>query len=528
MPVRMVDDEPGQDDYNDNGGGGGGNRGGGGGGGGLFNLLPLVLLLFRSKAGIVVLVLGVAAYFILGRGGCGNLFNQAQANSAFSTGGKLDEQEFAKASVYEGLTADDVRNPLPEAVSLLKFAPDRQNQGRQGSCVAWSSAYAAQTILMSASRGTSPNQQAFSPSYMYNQIGLDGCQGSYIIRAMELMSQKGGVAFNSFPYSDADCSRNPTGLDGEAAANRIHGFNRLTSTEEPRGINIRAVKEHLAKDAPVVIGMMVGGSFMEGMMGQRLWQPTADDRRQMGFGGHAMSVIGYDDRMQAFQIMNSWGPEWGENGIGWVSYADFAEFVREAYGMDPLPQQGAALNQPFDCEIGLVAVDGKGKPQNYITLNGGAANTFSSATVAKNSKFKVEVKNSTPCYVYVFGQETDGSSYTLFPYPTKEDAAKTAYTPYCGITGARLFPRKQSMSPDAVGAKDYIAVVVSKNELDWYKLNQSISQTKTNYAVAVSTALSPMGSSKISVSSTGKGNMKFTAPAGEKGVTYAVVEINKQ
>jgi hypothetical protein len=524
MPIRMTDDPQDPNEYNDNSGG----RRRTGGGGGLFNLLPLLLGLFRTKFGWVILLLGAAAYFFLGQNGNGGGFMDTV--SQFATGGFLDKREFAKAPVYEGLADDNTKNPLPEYISLAKFAPERQNQGRQGSCVAWSSAYGAHTILQAASRGTAPNQTAFSPSYMYNQIGLDGCQGSYIIRAVELMQKKGGVPFNTFPYTDQDCSREPpTSLDAMAAQNKIHGYNRLTSTEDPEGLNIRAVKEHLAKDAPVVIGMMVGGSFMEGMMGQKVWQPTQQDYNMQGFGGHAMCVIGYDDKLAggSFQIMNSWGPEWGENGLGWVRYGDFKEFVREAYGIDPLPKQGQALNQSFDCQVGLMQVDDKAKPTTYIPLKNAGANLFTSATVAKGIRFKAEVKNSTECYVYIFGKETDGSSYTLFPYPSKDDATKTAYSAYCGITGFRLFPKNKSMTPDDIGNKDYIAVVVSKNELDWYKLNQAISTNKTNYSAAVSTALSG-SSSNISVSSTGSGNLRFTAPAGQKGVAYAIVEINKQ
>ncbi|MCU0335998.1 MAG: DUF4384 domain-containing protein [Chitinophagaceae bacterium] len=530
MPIRMTDDPQDPNEYNDQGGrGGGGGFPRGGGGGGLLNLLPLLLMLFRKPGGLLIVILVVGAYFLLGQKGCGSLLQNA--SSTFATGGTLSKEQFAKAQVYEGLTDDDVRNPLPEYVSLLKFAPARQNQGQQGSCVAWSSAYAAQTILMAASRGQNPDQLAFSPAYMYNQIGLDGCQGSYIIRAMNLMQQKGGVPANLFPYDETNCSRNPPNeLDAVAAANRIHGFNRLTSTEAPEGISIRAVKEHLASGAPVVIGMMVGGSFMQGMMGQKVWLPEQSDYSQMGFGGHAMAVIGYDDKLAggAFQIMNSWGPEWGENGVGWVRYADFKEFVREAYGVDPLPAQGAALQQNFDCEIGLVKVDEKAKPAGYIPLSSSGANLFSSSTVAKGTRFKIEVKNSTECYVYVFGQETDGSSYTLFPYPLATDATKTAYTAYCGITGYRLFPKNKSMTPDSIGTRDYMAVVVSKNELPWYQLNQAISAAGTNYSSAVATALQPYGAGRLQVSRSSQGNMRFTANAGEKGVAYAIVEVNKQ
>ena len=75
--------------------------------------------------------------------------------------------------------------------------------------------------------------------------------------------------------------------------------------------------------------MMVGQSFMQDMKGQELWRPSGMDESQMGMGGHAMCVIGYDDRKfgGAFQIMNSWGPEWGKNGVAWVKYGDFKNYV---------------------------------------------------------------------------------------------------------------------------------------------------------------------------------------------------------
>lgn len=55
--------------------------------------------------------------------------------------------------------------------------------------------------------------------------------------------------------------------------------------------------------------MMVGGSFMQDMMGQVKWMPTQSDYTMQGIGGHAMCVIGYDDlkfgKDGGFQIMNS-------------------------------------------------------------------------------------------------------------------------------------------------------------------------------------------------------------------------------
>lgn len=526
MPIRMEDDPQDQQDFDDSNTSSGG--GGTGGGGSLLNFLPLLLGLFRGGGGgkkiLLLLGLGVAAYFLFFKNS--NCNTSGIVNSLFSKSGyNFSPSEFKKASVYEGLSDDNTKNPLPESVSLLKFAPDRKNQGQQGSCVAWSSVYAARTIVEAASTNQSGNSTAYSPAFVYNQIGLDGCQGAYIQNAMEFMSKKGVVPFNDFPYTDQDCSRQPNDvLENKASQNLMHGFTRLTDGESTEGINVRAVKEHLAKDAPVVIGMMVGGSFMQGMMGKEMWAPTDEDRTQMGFGGHAMCVIGYDDRKQAFQIMNSWGPEWGVNGIGWVRYADFKEFVREAYGIDPMPKRGTAINVAFEAAIGLV----KNEDKQYIPLKLKSGNVFETvSTVAPGTKFKMEIKNSTECYTYIFGQETDGTSYTLFPYPSKEDPTKTSFSPYCGITGYRLFPRGKSMVPDNVGKKDVFAIVVTKQALDWYALNNAITHTTgADYGTKVAAALKQNAVSGINFSTGSAGTINFKTGAGQNAA-ICIVEVNK-
>jgi len=258
------------------------------------------------------------------------------------------------------------------------------------------------------------------------------------------------------------------------------------------------------------------------MMGQKVWHPTPDDYTMQGFGGHAMCVIGYDDRIEggAFQLMNSWGPEWGDNGIGYVRYGDFRKFVREAYGIDPLPKTGAALNVDFECNIGLVNASTK----QYIPLRAGSGNVFTTtAPIQKGTKFKLELKNALECYAYIFGMETDNSSYVLFPY-------KPIHSPYFGITGYRLFPRKESLMADSIGNKDFMAIVVSKQPLDYNALNAAISKsTQSTYAGKLNEAISSMAISNVKFSNSSTGNIYFKADASEqKNVVGCVVEIDKQ
>ena len=518
----MVDDS--NDNYsneNENTGSGGGGNSGNGGGRGFMQFLPMIigLLIRKPVLLLVVVVIGGFMYFKSGFG-VGN-----SQNAQLATGGVLDPQQYKRAEVYEGL--DESKNDLPEQISLLKFAPDRKNQGQQGSCVAWSSAYAARSILEAAATGENPNKTAFSPAFMYNQIGLDGCQGSYIIRAMENLTTVGAVKFNEFPYDDRDCSRQPDGgLVNAAQQYKMYGFTRLSEDEGTGKIDVHAIKEHLAKDVPVVIGMMVGGSFMQDMMGKEIWHPTDEDYSKAGFGGHAMCVIGYDDRKEggAFQIMNSWGSDWGNNGIGWVLYKDFKAFVREAYGLNPLPKNGAAVAQNLSCEIGLV-----NEQKQYIPLKLASDNVFETISpIAKMSKFKVEVKNNNPCYIYVLGQETDGSSYVLFPYPSKANPQKTIFSPYCGITGYRLFPKGKSLQADEIGNKDYMAIITSTEPIDVFQLNDAVNQNKVKgFANAVNMAIKRNSIEGIHFSAN-NGSFGFATTIGDKSAVAIIVAIDKQ
>ena len=533
MPIRMVDDP--QDPQQDDGGGGGGFGGGSGGGGGLLGLLPLLLTLFRGPKGCLWLVLiGGAAYFFLGRGGgCSNALVQNVAKLA--TGGILDPRQFAKQAIYEPLADDNSKNPLPESANLQRFAPAVGDQGKQGSCVAWSSAYGARTILEAARTGQDPNALRFSPSFLYNQIGLDGCEGSYINRAMDFMSKKGSIGYERFPYSDQDCSRQPDQqLLNEAQQFRMRGSNRLTQGDRTDVIDLRAIKENLSQGAPVVIGMMVGGSYMQSMMGQDVWNPTDEDKSMMGFGGHAQCVVGYDDAKYggSFLIMNSWGSQWGVNGFAWVRYRDFRYYVREAYGLEPMSKVGLAANAPFNCEVGLVEMNISGNKTvagGYIPLKNTKGNIFETvSTVRPGTRFKMEVKNTSECYVYVFGKETDGTSYTLFPYPNSDDPSKTKYSPFCGIAGYRLFPRNKSMTPDSLGNKDFMAVIISKDTLDWFNINKQISQSPNqDYATRFNALLSNRLIKSVRYQSSSKGTMQINSDGSQNGAVACIVEIDK-
>lgn len=490
-------------------------------GGGLASLLPMLIsfIIKKPKLLIPIAIIAILFYFF-----GGNLFSSesAQMQQALSlfTGAEFDQAKYDETQVFEPL-ADNINNPLPEKVTLIEFCPTRRNQGSQGSCVGWSSAYAARTILAARASGLDPNKVAISPSSVYNQIALPNCQGAYIMNAMELMQQKGALLWDEFPYNENNCSTKPTASAMQKASLfKTKGYNRLTPGSDPRGVDLLAIKQNLAQGAPVVIGMMVGGSFMRDMYGKNIWLPTQSDYNMSGFGGHAMCVIGYDDYLKggAFQIMNSWGEEWGQQGIAWVKYSDFEYFTKEAYGLYPMGDANKFDPKRFELSFGLI--DQSNNKVIHLKHDGGR--TFSTIEKFKKmGKFKIQVTNNIECYTYIFGSEVDQRSYVLFPYTKK-------HSPYCGITGTRVFPKDASLQADEVGSEDLFAVVVSKEPLNYVELNDRINSLQDNFESRIIRLLSVSGGvNNTAKYSTDKGLVSLTSSINGQEVEVIFIKVDK-
>lgn len=521
MPIRMVEDPDDKDFFDDNSGGGGGNKPGGGG---LGSLLPLLLSLLFRKPKILIPILIIGGIFYFFKGGCNQIatVGDSDNNASFKTGGVLKPEEYAKADIFNFLYEDNKSNPLPESVSLLEFCPKRLNQGAQGSCVAWSNAYSARTILYAQQTGKDPNSVAFSPAYLYNNIKLDdNCQGSYIIRAVEWMNEYGAVPFNDMRYNDKTCSQPvPEDLKDKASGFKIKGAQRLGENPES-GLTLKdilQIKHALRAGSPVAIGMMVGGSFMQDMMGQKVWHPTGSDRDQDGFGGHAMTVIGYDDNLEggALQIMNSWGPEWGIDGVAWVRYGDFVEFTKEAYAYAPMGKVNVPEPDKFDVSFALL----NNRTKQEIPLEKYGDGKFrTKAKLEKGTPFKIKFKNNVECYSYIFGQETDNSCYVLYPYTPK-------HSPYCGVTGTRVFPRGYNMVPDEKGTSDYMAILISRKPLDFEALKNQVNATgKSDFFDAFRAALNENIIKGIEYK-TGE-DVSFTTEYKDEKPVLIVIEVQK-
>jgi len=247
-------------------------------------------------------------------------------NEAVFSKGLLDEDEAAYRSFPK---TRRYRAFLPAQKDLSSRFPTPGKQGKQGSCVGWAVGYAARSYYGPNGRPGRGKHSLVSPSFIYNHIkDLEkDCEvGSRISDALELLQEWGALSVAEFPYSEKNCTeRTSMPKHKERMARfRIKNWRRVDVQE------LDDVKGQIAKGNPVIIGMRTS-SRLHRLKGNAVYDFQGSDSYD---GNHAVTVVGYSDRKQAFNIINSWGRKWGNGGFGWVDYGTFRKLTKYGFVME--------------------------------------------------------------------------------------------------------------------------------------------------------------------------------------------------
>lgn len=217
---------------------------------------------------------------------------------------------------------------LPVRVDLSNRMPPVGDQGDQLSCTAWATAYAARSYYTNTleSRNTHLRTNLPSPNYVYHVSRPAGCdKGSLVTRAAEVL-RNGAPSLAEYPYS-TKCETPPAELGPRSGDFKVRG---LTGVDFRR---LDDIKGQLVNANPVIISFWLSNAWGK-LRGQKVFTEPfvpADDQLK---GGHAMTIVGYDDGRQAFRVMNSWGERWGDRGFGWMSYDVVPTRLKGAWVLD--------------------------------------------------------------------------------------------------------------------------------------------------------------------------------------------------
>ncbi|WP_435414820.1 C1 family peptidase [Polaribacter aestuariivivens] len=355
----------------------------------------------------------------------------------FGTGLKFDEKLYEEVPQSVPLVTRSFK-ALPASYSLKGYAPTPGNQGSQGSCVGWASAYGARTISNAIKNNweyntAKINQNTFSPAFVYNQIKVNAkCEGAYIENAMRVMNSSGSAKLSDFPYDYRSCLKNPDNYTfAKAKDHKILTYEKLARWNNPENLTGK-VKKAISSKNPVVIGLFKFKSLQTDY--NNVWIPNT------GTYGHAMVVVGYDDNKAggAFEIMNSWGTKFGKNGFFWIKYSDFERQVKTAYVLvdkeenknNNFYNNDAYAYNKLGGELTLKLSNGSMMP---VSLSDGATRNFNivkatkttykvNETYSSGTQFRIYLNSKQRGYVYLIGYgSSDKSVNKLYPFANFSD-----------------------------------------------------------------------------------------------------------
>jgi len=239
---------------------------------------------------------------------------------------------------------------LPDRIELRAGLPPVRDQGAQGSCVGWASAYYCYSYAVGKQLGATAAQMRtpeyqFSPAYVFNRRPRRGIAGMSIAEAITLL-RDGCAKLVDFPYDATRESPVPGRLRESAEAFALETGYVVwhRNSPKPSRLELDAIRLYLAEQRlPMVVGMLVAPSF-HAASGNRIYPgPTAremdrmrtEPRAKRRSGLHAMALVGYDRKRSSFLLVNSWGDRWGDRGFLWVDEAYVTACLNEVWAILP-------------------------------------------------------------------------------------------------------------------------------------------------------------------------------------------------
>lgn len=139
---------------------------------------------------------------------------------------------------------------------------------------------------------------------------LEEDSGCYIRDAMRVAYNIGVPRETGWGYHEDAFDKEPPKRSYKSAP-----YHKISSYRSV-AVNNQEIRLALSLGHPVVFGVSIFESFYNERNGI-VPMPTFNDEY---LGGHAMLIVGYDDRSARYTVLNSWGNTWGDDGFCYLPY----------------------------------------------------------------------------------------------------------------------------------------------------------------------------------------------------------------
>lgn len=166
------------------------------------------------------------------------------------------------------------------------------------------------------------NDFTFDPSRQflyYNTRLIEGTEGedsgAYIRDVFKALFKQGLATEKTWPYGSNRLVLKPSDKA------YMEGLDNVVIKYASVRQDLETIKRTLFSGAAISFGFTVYSSFMSGNWDRTTGIMPIPKRTETIEGGHAVTIIGWDDSKQAFHIQNSWGTSWGQQGKFWMPYS---------------------------------------------------------------------------------------------------------------------------------------------------------------------------------------------------------------
>lgn len=227
--------------------------------------------------------------------------------------------------------ADARAAELPSSIDLTPFFPRVIDQGPLRSCTAATAAALVSYFQRQAHGRTFEGSVLFLYKVTRNLLGVQGDAGAFLRTSMQALRLFGIVPEERWPYAIARVDVEPLQFHYVFAGNyKAKTYYRLDLPGVSHDALLARVRANLAARLPSMFGLFTFPSSGFGIATGELPLPARGERPELS---HALVAVGYDDEREirnpidgvvtrgALRIRNSWGPQWGDGGYGWLPYA---------------------------------------------------------------------------------------------------------------------------------------------------------------------------------------------------------------
>ncbi|EKS8373234.1 C1 family peptidase [Bacillus thuringiensis] len=276
-----------------------------------------------------------------------------------------------------------IQNPniLPNRIDLREYFPEVRSQGKFGTCVPFAMTALREYYIAKDAGARGTDITYLSPAYMYYPNGP--YDGMYIESALQVL-KRSGVPPETERLYDVNTENieqfkqpvTPTQKEN-ALPYKISGYQVIRETNM-----VHKIKQALANQDPVLIGINVYPNF-DATPTNGIIPPVTEKKSR---GGHALVVVGYDEKNEWFIVRNSWGEKFGDHGYAYMHYQTLLDMTNSmSYVIKPIQTQ----YPPFGVKITTTDIN-----PSQIKFNISAKNAITYDLYKNNQKIQTFTTNT--------------------------------------------------------------------------------------------------------------------------------------